>query len=75
MSERHENADLSPVTIERSDALDAAGALLRLAEATRREAKSRRNAGDKNASWRHSLRASADVYDAAAKRVQRATES
>jgi hypothetical protein len=68
------NADVSPVTIERSDAIDAAGALLMMARDYRRQAKSRANGGARNASHRAWLRGAADVYDAAAKRVQRAAD-
>jgi hypothetical protein len=72
--ERHEGADVSGVTIERSDAIDAAGALLMMARDYRRQARSRRNGGERNARHRAWLRGAADVYDAAAKRVQRAAD-
>ena len=71
---RHENADRTPVAIERSDAIDAAGALVHLAGVKRREATSRSNAGPDNASHRAWLRAGADVYDAAAYRIQNAAD-
>lgn len=71
---RHDEADTRPVAIERSDALDAAGALALAARDCRRQARLRRYAGAHNASFRATLRAQADVYDAAAVRVQRACD-
>jgi hypothetical protein len=61
---------VSPVTIERSDAIDAAGALLLMARENRQAAKLRQNAGPANAHHRKWLRDNADVYEAAARRVQ-----
>jgi hypothetical protein len=72
---RHEGADVSPVTIERSDAIDAAGALLMMARDYRRQSKSRTNAGADLASYRRGLRAQADVFEAAARRVQSAADA
>lgn len=72
---RHEGADVTPITIERSDAIDAAGGLLLLAEKYRRDARSRRYAGPHNAAQRRGLREAADVYAAAASRVQRAADN
>lgn len=71
---RHDDADTMPVAIERSDAIDAVAGLAMLAANCRRQAKSRSNAGAFHASTRKWLRESADVYDAAAKRVQRAAD-
>jgi hypothetical protein len=71
---RHPEADTSLVTVERSDVIDAAGALLVLASKARRDARSRRNAGAHLAPVRASLRASAEVYEAAARRMQAAAD-
>lgn len=71
---RHDGADMSPVTIERSDAIDAAGALLLLARHARRDAASRRWQGPRFAAYRAGQRHAAEVYEAAAKRVQRAAD-
>jgi hypothetical protein len=67
---RHPDADTLPVSIERSDAIDAAAGLYMLARDYRRQARQRRYAGAANASHRQHLRDTADVYDAAAARVQ-----
>jgi hypothetical protein len=72
---RHEGADTAPVTIERSDAIDAAAALLLMARENRRAAKLRQNAGAGNASHRKWLRDGADVYEAAAARIQAAADA
>jgi hypothetical protein len=72
---RHEGADVSHVTIERSDAIDAAGALLLMARDYRRQAASRRNAGPNLKPYRAGLRHTADVYEAAAARVQAAADA
>jgi hypothetical protein len=72
---RHSEADTSPVTIERSDAMDAVAALQALARQNRREAKSRRNGGPAGSPLRAWLRQSADVYEAAAARIQRVTDA
>lgn len=72
---RHAEADTTPVTIEASDAIDAAGALIMMARANRREAKLRRNSGGAMASQRRSLRKAADVYEAAASRIQAAADA
>lgn len=74
--ERHEDADTAPVAIERSDAIDAAAGLALMARENRKAAKSRRNAGSDPASVAHRawLRSTADVYEAAAKRVQAAAD-
>jgi hypothetical protein len=72
---RHEGADVSPVTIERSDAIDAAGALLMMARDYRRQAKARANGGPDMATYRRGLRAQADVFEAAARRVQSAADA
>ena len=74
MTERHDEADRSPVTVERSDAIDAAAGLLLLARKTRRAAASRRYAGPSWASHRRGLRDSAKIYDADASRMQRAAD-
>jgi hypothetical protein len=71
---RHPEADVSPVSIERSDAIDAAAGLLLLARHARRDAASRRSAGPNMAPYRAGQRAAADVYEAAARRVQRAAD-
>jgi hypothetical protein len=71
---RHDGADTTPITVERSDAIDAAGALVALARDLRRQAKSRRNAGAHLADHRAHLRRTADVYDAAAYRMQDAAD-
>lgn len=71
---RHPDADRRPVEIERSDAIDAAAGLLALADKLRREAKLRRNSGDHNGAHRAWLRNSADVYEAASRRVQRVAD-
>lgn len=72
---RHNGADTSPVTIERSDAIDAVAGLLALVSEKRREAKSRAYIGPHWARHRAWLRESADVYQAAASRIQRATDA
>lgn len=72
---RHNGADTAPVTIERSDAIDAVAGLEALARKNRRKAKSRAYAGPHWARHRAWLRESADVYDAAASRIQRATDA
>jgi hypothetical protein len=69
---RHRAPDIRPAIIERSDAVDAAAALRALARQNRRAARHRRNAGEHMARQRAGLRESADVYDAAACRVQAA---
>jgi len=71
---RHEDADTTPATVERSDAIDAAAALALMARENRRAAKLRQNAGAGNAHHRKWLRDSADVYEAAARRMQRAAD-
>jgi hypothetical protein len=73
--DRHPEADTTPTTVERSDAMDAAGALLLMARKYRKDASSRRNAGANLAGYRASLRGSAKVYEAAARRVQRAADA
>jgi len=75
MTARHPEADTSPVTVERSDAIDAVAGLLALARDSRKLASSRRYGGPRNAQLRADLRARADVYDAAARRLQAATEA
>lgn len=74
MSEYHENADMTPVTILRTDAIDAAGALIQLARTTRRTARSRQYQGSYWAGYRAGLRDAAEVYEAAARRVQIAAD-
>lgn len=72
----HPDSDtITTVPILRTDAIDAAGALTMMARDYRRQAKSRRYAGPANAGYRLGLRAQADVYDAAAKRVQSAADA
>jgi hypothetical protein len=71
---RHPDADRTLVEIERSDVIDAAAGLLALADKLRREAKLRRNAGPSGGPHRAWLRNGADVYEAAARRVQRAAD-
>lgn len=63
-----------PVSVERSDVIDAVAGLMVLADKTRREAKQRRNGGAKMAGYRAHLRKTAAVYDDAAKRMQRAAD-
>jgi hypothetical protein len=63
------------VSVERSDVLDAAAALALMARENRRAAKLRRNAGSSAASHRRWLRETADVYDAAARRMQTAADN
>lgn len=72
---RHEGADPTPVTVERSDAIDAAGALQSLASGREREARSRGWSGPRFAHVRAQLRAEAAVYRAAADRMQRAADT
>lgn len=69
-----EDRDTRPVIIERSDAIDAAGALVQLARVTRKEVRSRRYVGPENKSMRKYLRELADHYDLAAQRVQRVAD-
>jgi hypothetical protein len=66
--------DTTPVTIERSDAIDAAGALVQMAREYRKQARSRRNGGPHNATHRASLRSWADEAEEAARRVQRVAD-
>jgi hypothetical protein len=68
--DRHPDADTSLVSVERSDVIDAAAALALMARENRRAAKLRRNAGPGAAAHRAWLRSSADVYEAAASRMQ-----
>lgn len=72
---RHPDADTIPVAIERSDAIDAAAGLLLLARQARRDAASRRSAGPNMALYRAGQRAAAEVYEAAARRVQAAADA
>jgi hypothetical protein len=74
IGQRHDEADTSLVSIERSDAIDAAAGLQELARRMRREARSRRYSGHWMAAQRAGLRKAADVYDAAARRVQSAAD-
>jgi hypothetical protein len=71
---RHEDADTTAVTVERSDVIDAAAGLLLLARQQRRQAKSRQFRGPRWAGYRAGLRQAADVADAAAHRMQRAAD-
>lgn len=71
---RHGGADVRPVNVERSDAIDAAAGLALMARENRRAAKLRANGGPSNAPHRRWLREAADVYDAAAARMQRAAD-
>lgn len=73
--ERHPDADRSMVSVERSDVIDAAAGLALMARENRRAAKLRQNGGPANANHRAWLRQSADVYDAAAKRMQDAADN
>lgn len=75
MNDRHENADTRPVTIERSDAIDAAAALLLMADKAERDARSRRYTGPDWATVRRSYRDQAATYRAAAGRVQAAADA
>jgi hypothetical protein len=67
------DADRTPVTILRTDAIDAAGALTMLAHKTRREV--RKYPGPHLREHRASLRRWADLYEAAAARIQRAADN
>jgi hypothetical protein len=69
-----EGADLSTVEILRTDAIDAAGALVIAARHWRRMARSKRYAGASNAGARAGFREMAELSEAAAKRVQRAAD-
>lgn len=71
---RHADADRSMVSVERSDVIDAAAGLHQMAANYRRQAKSRRNAGAHNKAHRAWLRDVADLYEAAAVRMQRAAD-
>lgn len=71
---RHDGADTLAITVERSDAIDAAGALKLMARDYRRQAKSRANGGPALAHYRAGLRSQADVFEAAAARIQRAAD-
>lgn len=72
---RHDDADTRPVAIERSDVIDAAAGLKMLADNCRRQARSRSSQGDFHKAHRAWLRKSADVYEAAAVRLQRAADA
>jgi hypothetical protein len=74
MAVRHDDADTSLVSVERSDVIDAAAGLQELARKTRREAQSRRYGGVGWASTRAGMRRAAEVYEAAAARMQRAAD-
>jgi hypothetical protein len=54
--------------------LDAAAALALMARESRRASKLRHNGGPTNAAHRRWLRETADVYDAAARRMQAAAD-
>lgn len=71
---RHADADTMPVSVERSDVIDAVAGLMLMARENRRAAKLRQNAGASNAHHRAWLRSTADTYDAAAKRMQHAAD-
>lgn len=71
---RHEDADTRLVSIERSDAIDAAGALLREALRTEKDARARRLQGDRFAGTRRGMREQARVYRSAARRLQAAAD-
>jgi hypothetical protein len=75
-SKRHDDADTRLVSIERSDAIDAAAGLLALADKYRKQARARRNAGSRPGSvaYRAWCRSNAETYEAAARRVQRAAD-
>jgi hypothetical protein len=66
--------DTRPVTIERSDAITAAGGCTQAARRYRLDAKLRGNGGPRNASHRRWLRAMADEMDATAQRLQRVAD-
>jgi len=72
---RHTDADVSDVAVERSDVIDAAAGLLLMADTNRKAAKLRANGGPRNAHHRAWLRSNADVYEAAAWRMQRAADN
>lgn len=69
-----DDRDHRPVTIERSDAIDAAGALILTATDLRKQAKRRSNGGPRLASHRAWLRTWADQCDEAAARIQRVAD-
>jgi hypothetical protein len=71
---RHDDADTRPVTVERSDVIDAAGALVLMARDYRQQARSRANAGPHNAGYREGLRHTANVYEAVGYRLQKAAD-
>ena len=71
---RHENADTTLISVERSDVIDAVAALSSFAAEYRREARSRKCGGENLKAHRAYLRQGAAVYDAAAARLQQATE-
>lgn len=73
-TERHAEADTTPVIIERSDALDAAAALAQMADGERRLSKARHYSGPDYKTQRAWLRDTAKIYDAASRRVQRACD-
>lgn len=62
------------VAVTRADAITAAGGCALAAEATLRQVKHRRNAGEGNASHRQWLRDLAASYETAGKRLQRAAD-
>lgn len=67
---RHPEADTRPVTIERSDAIDGAGALLALARANEREAAYIHGYSVAQSARRRTLTEGAQVYRSAAARLQ-----
>ncbi len=72
---RHSDADMRPVTIERSDAIDAAAGLALLAKQARTMARARRYSGPEWGITRGLWRRQAEVYDAAALRLQAAADA
>jgi hypothetical protein len=71
---RHPEADTTPITVERSDTIDAAAALAFMARGYRQQATLRRNAGPNMKQHRQWLRSTANVFDAAARRMQTAAD-
>lgn len=72
---RHHEADQRMVLVERSDAIDAAGALMMMARDARKQARARHNSGPRYIAYRADLREAANIYDAAAERMQAAADS
>lgn len=70
-----EERDTRPVTITRSAAIDAEAGCVQYAIKLRKEAKLRRNGGDRNKSHRAWLRMCADHQDTAARELRVAIDA